>query len=109
MSMSKALRQMPAAAGRACVVRGEAACDPTSDEACDPRHDKPNTGSGLLGAALFRENLQQAWKRVKANKGADGVGFKVMWRPEEIKVLSQTRRCALNPARRLGYVHAVLG
>ena len=37
------------------------------------------------------------------------VRFKVMWRPEEIKVLPQTRRCALNPARRLGYVHAVLG
>jgi len=37
------------------------------------------------------------------------VRFRVMWRPEEIKVLPQTRRCALNPARRLGYVHAVLG
>jgi len=37
------------------------------------------------------------------------VRFKVMWRPEEIKVLPQTRPGALNPARRLGYVHAVLG
>jgi len=67
------MRQMPAQAGRVAVARGEAARAPTSDEACDPRHDKPNTWSGLLGAVLTRENLQQAWKRVKANKGAAGV------------------------------------
>ncbi|MDQ2987558.1 MAG: group II intron reverse transcriptase/maturase [Pseudomonadota bacterium] len=73
MSMSKAMRQMPAQAGRAGVVRGEAAHDPASDEACGPRCDKANTGSGLLGTALTRENLQQALKRVRANKGAAGV------------------------------------
>ena len=28
---------------------------------------------GLLESALTRENLQTAWKRVKANKGAAGV------------------------------------
>ena len=54
-------------------MRGEAASEPASDEARGPRHDQPNTGSGLLGAALTRENLQQAWARVKANKGAAGV------------------------------------
>jgi len=32
-----------------------------------------------------------------------------MWHPEEIKALRQTRLCVLNPARRLGHVHAVLG
>ena len=32
------------------------------------------TGSGLLHAALTRENLLQAFKRVRANKGAAGVG-----------------------------------
>ena len=44
-----------------------------SDEASNPRRDTENTGSGLLPAALMRENLRQAWKRVKANKGAAGV------------------------------------
>ena len=44
-------------------------------------HEHPDTGSakqmagtgGLLEAALTRQNLQAAWKRVKANKGAAGV------------------------------------
>lgn len=79
--MSKAMRQMPGQPGRAGVARGEAACDPTSDEACGPllEHQgtgsaKPRAGAGLLlEAALTRQNLQAAWKRVKANKGAAGV------------------------------------
>lgn len=73
MSMSKVLRQMPAQAGRVAVASGEAVRAPTSDEACGPRCEKANTGSGLLGTALTRENLQQALKRVRSNKGAAGV------------------------------------
>jgi len=73
MAMLKAMRQMPAQAGRAGVARGEAARDPASDEACGPRHEQASTGSALLIAALTRENLQQALKRVRANKGAAGV------------------------------------
>jgi RNA-directed DNA polymerase len=73
MSMLNARRQMSAPAERAGVAPGEAGCDPASDEANSPRRDTENTGSGLLQAALTRENLRQAWKRVKANKGAAGV------------------------------------
>ena len=73
MSMQQARRQMRAQAGRVGVVHGEAAHDPASDEACGPRHATANTGSGLLGAVLTRENLQRALKRVRANKGAAGV------------------------------------
>ena len=64
---------MSAPAERAGVAPGEAGRDPASDEANSPRRDTENTGSGLLQAALTRENLRQAWKRVKANKGAAGV------------------------------------
>ena len=81
MGMSKAMRQMPEQSGRVGVARGEAARDPISDEACGPPHEHPGTGSAkpkagagtLLEVALTRENLQAAWKRVKANKGAAGV------------------------------------
>lgn len=71
--MLNATRQMPARAGRVGVAHGEAGRDPVSDEAANPRRDTENTGSALLQAALTRENLRQAWKRVKANKGAAGV------------------------------------
>jgi group II intron reverse transcriptase/maturase len=64
---------MSAQAERVGVTRGEAARDPASDEATGPRRDTESTGSALLQAALTRENLRQAWKRVKANKGAAGV------------------------------------
>ena len=79
--MPKTMRQMPEQTGRASVARGEAACDLVSDEACGPLLEHQGTGlarpkastGGLLEAALTRENLQAAWKRVKANKGAAGV------------------------------------
>jgi len=79
--MSKAMRQMPERSGRAGEAGGEAARQPVSDEACGPSQEHQGTGSArstvgtgaLLEAALTRENLQAAWKRVKANKGAAGV------------------------------------
>ncbi len=64
---------MPVQTGRAGVARGEAARVPVSDEVCGPRHESGDTGSALLEAALTRENLKQAFKRVRANKGAAGV------------------------------------
>ena len=84
--MSKAMRQMPVKpdkgrAGRVGVADGEAGRDLISDEACGPLPEHRDTGlakrptgtGGLLEAALTRQNLQQAWRRVKANKGAAGV------------------------------------
>ena len=71
--MWRASHQMPAQAERSGVGRGEAACGPGSDEARRPRHEPKGTGSALLLAALTRENLQRAWKRVRANKGVAGV------------------------------------
>ena len=79
--MSKAMRQMPQQCGRAGVTHGEAARDPASDEASGPPREHLDTGSArpkagagsLLEAALTRENLNTAWKRIKANKGAAGV------------------------------------
>ncbi|MHA6834245.1 group II intron reverse transcriptase/maturase [Ralstonia pseudosolanacearum] len=73
MSMQQALRQKPARAGREGVADGEAGRDPACDEACGPRHESESTGSALLAAALTRENLKRAFKRVRANKGAAGV------------------------------------
>lgn len=71
--MLNARRQMTATAERAGVARGEAGRDSVSDEAGNPRQDTESIGSALLQAALTRENLQQAFRRVRANKGAAGV------------------------------------
>ena len=73
MTMRRALRQMSAPAERAGARQGEALSDPVSDEARRPRHEAKSTGPGLLTAVLARENMQQAWKRVRANKGAAGI------------------------------------
>lgn len=71
--MLDARRQMSAQAERAGELRGEAGRQPASDEASGPRQGTEGTGSALLRAALTKENLQRAWKRVKANKGSAGV------------------------------------
>jgi RNA-directed DNA polymerase len=73
MLMGKAMHQMSALAERIMVGGGEAASGMVSDEARPTRHDKVGAGPGLLAQVLARENMQRAWKRVKANKGAAGV------------------------------------
>ena len=72
---------MPERSGRTGRRHGEAGPNTASDETRGTLHEHPDTGSakqlvgtgGLLEAALTRQNLQAAWKRVKANKGAAGV------------------------------------
>ena len=59
--------------GRAQAMSGEAVIRSVSDEALRPRGETDCTGQGLLYRALARGNMQRAWKRVKANKGAAGV------------------------------------
>jgi RNA-directed DNA polymerase len=74
MTMRRAMRQMSASAERSGVGQGKALSDPGSDEATCPHHgEAKSTGLGQLGAALARENMQQAWKRVRSNKGAAGI------------------------------------
>ena len=81
MQSHKVMRQMPEQSGRVGRRHGEAGPDTASDETRGTLHEHPATGSakpiagtgGLLQAALTRQNLQLAWKRVKANKGGAGV------------------------------------
>jgi RNA-directed DNA polymerase len=110
MTMRKALHQMPAQAGRGTVGGGEAVLGVSSDEARLPRHEAVNTGQGLLMQALARENMQRAWKRVKANKGAAGVDgmdivqtgnyLKDAWPAIRSKLMAGTYRPS--PVRRVG-------
>ena len=76
MTMRRAMRQMSAKSERSGKEQGEALSAPGSDEAPRPLHEAEDTGPGLLQAVLARENMQQAWKRVRSNKGAAGIdGF----------------------------------
>lgn len=67
------MRQMPEQSGRQEKKAGEARKSSRLDEAAPPPWTRSDTGPGLLGAVLARENLQRALKRVRANKGAAGV------------------------------------
>ena len=87
MTMRRVLRQMSAPAERSVEGQGEALSESGSGETHRPRPEAEDTGSELLNAVLARENMQQAWKRVRSNKGAagiDGLGIdetaeRLMW------------------------------
>lgn len=71
--MNHVLHQMSAPAERIARRRGEASPKVSDDETRFPRQDPEGAGQDLLTQALARDNMQRAWKRVKANKGAAGV------------------------------------
>jgi len=70
--MRTVVHQMPAKSGRVVSAQGEALSQAASDETGLPRQEPEGAGRGLLGQVLARGNMQRAWKRVKANKGAAG-------------------------------------
>ena len=102
--MSKARSQMPQKSGRVEAAHGEAVGESASDEARDPLAEHRDTGlaktkagtGGLLEAALARENMQMAWERVKANKGAAGVDGR------DIEQTAQDMRTLASPQRVTG-------
>jgi len=71
--MSTVTHQMPALAGRVAEREGETLPNAISDETGLPRREPEDAGRNLLAQAFARENMQRAWKRVKANKGSAGV------------------------------------
>ncbi len=86
MTMRRAMRQMSAKAERSGKGQGEALSAPSSDEAPRPRQEAEDTGPGLLSEVLARENMQPAWTRVRANKGAAGIdGFGIEETAERLK------------------------
>lgn len=110
MSMRTVVHQMSAQAGRVAGGRGEALSHAASDETSLPRQGPEGAGRGLLVQVLARENLQRAWKRVKANKGAAGVdGLDIARTGEHLKhVWPSIRQHLLDgtyrpqPVRRVG-------
>jgi RNA-directed DNA polymerase len=74
VSLEEVGTQKPQTAG----ARPRAAVKPTPElgheQASTARREQTSPGAAdLLGQALARENMVQAWKRVKANKGSAGV------------------------------------
>ena len=116
--MSKARSQMPQKSGRVEAAHGEAVGESASDEARDPLAEHRDTGlaktkagtGGLLEAALARENMQMAWERVKANKGAAGVdGRDIEQTAQDMRTLwPQTRKELLAGTYRPSPVRKVL-
>ena len=116
--MSKARSQMPQKSGRVEAAHGEAVGESVSDEARDPLAEHRDTGpaktkagtGGLLEAALARENMQMAWERVKANKGAAGVdGRDIEQTAQDMRTLwPQTRKELLAGTYRPSPVRKVL-
>ncbi len=71
-------------------------------QSIDNREAEEADGAGLLERILDRENLNRAYKRVKANRGAPGIdGMTVEdalgWLREHREELLESNRTATNP------------
>jgi len=74
MLLGRAVHQKPAQAGRIAGGRGAAAPEGMRDEARTARQETEGSGrDSLLAQALAAANMDQAWKRVKTNRGSAGV------------------------------------
>jgi RNA-directed DNA polymerase len=94
--MSKVMHQMSMKIERADAAKGEALSGSASDETCDPTQELKSTGTGLLLKVLSRENLLEAMKRVKANKGAAGMdGMDIDQTAQYLKLHWPEIRCQL--------------
>lgn len=73
MTPDRTLRQKSGKPGRIVGSEGEARAVSSRDEALSASHDPEGLGrADLLQQVLSRENMVEAWKRVKANKGSAG-------------------------------------
>ena len=97
-------------AGRVMEGLGEALPQMTSDETALPRQETEGAGRGLLEQAFARQNMQRAWKRVKANKGAAGIdgldiaqtGEYLQWAWPELRQQLMAGSYRPQPVRRVG-------
>ena len=69
--------------GPTATQHGESVGRAVGDEATRVHLEPKNSGAALLEAALERENMRQAWKRVKANKGSAGGDGRTIAETEE--------------------------
>ena len=67
------MHQKPEPSGRNTNGQGEAKPKALRDETRLARQESNSSGQDLLQQVLARDNLIQAWQRVKANQGSAGV------------------------------------
>ncbi|QLG87199.1 group II intron reverse transcriptase/maturase [Chitinibacter bivalviorum] len=73
MSHGRVMHQKPESSGRNTNGQGEAKPKVLRDETRLARQESNSSGQDLLQQVLARDNLIQAWQRVKANQGSAGV------------------------------------
>ncbi|WP_413663587.1 hypothetical protein ACG1BZ_21360 [Microbulbifer sp. CNSA002] len=69
-----------------------------------------NSNENLLEAILSKENINAAWKHVRANKGAAGIdGITVDDFVQQFKAVGDTSRCLLDISLRACWVEIHYG